>query len=50
MLTEEDLLFLKENVKEGTISGESDYIDDFRGLGLMYEVLNYVWYRWRNWQ
>lgn len=38
MLTEEDLLFLRENVKEGTISGESDYIDDFRGLGLMYEV------------
>lgn len=38
MLTEEDLLFLRENIKEGTISGESDYIDDFRGLGLMYEV------------
>lgn len=38
MLTEEDLLFLRENVKEGTIDGESDYVDDFRGLGLMYEV------------
>ncbi|OUQ22673.1 hypothetical protein B5E77_16465 [Lachnoclostridium sp. An131] len=38
MLTEEDLLFLRENVKEGIISGEGDYIDDFRGLGLMYEV------------
>jgi len=38
MLTEEDLLFLKENVIEGTISGDGDYIDDFRGLGLMYEV------------
>lgn len=38
MLTEEDLLFLRENVKEGVIGGESDYVDDFRGLGLMYEV------------
>lgn len=38
MLTEEDLLFLRENVKEGTISGDGDYVDDFRGLGLMYEV------------
>lgn len=38
MLTEEDLLFLRENVKEGIISGEGDYVDDFRGLGLMYEV------------
>ncbi len=47
MLTEEDLLFLKENVKEGTISGESDYIDDFRGLGLMYEVDGGFSYSWR---
>lgn len=38
MLTEEDLLFLRENIKEGTISGENDYIDDFMGLGLMYNV------------
>lgn len=38
ILTEEDLLFLRENVKVGTISGEGDYVDDFRGLGLMYEV------------
>lgn len=38
MLTEEDLLFLKKNVTEGTISGDDDYLDDFRGLGLMYEV------------
>ena len=38
MLTEEDLLFLKENIREGTIDGDGDYIDDFRGLGLMYEV------------
>lgn len=38
MLTEEDLLFLKENVREGTVSGEGDYVDDFRGVGLMYEV------------
>ena len=38
MLTEEDLLFLQENVKEGTIGGNGDYVDDFRGLGLMYEV------------
>ena len=34
----EDLLFLQENVKEGTIGGNGDYVDDFRGLGLMYEV------------
>ena len=38
MLTEEDLLFLRENIKEGIVSGEGDYIDDFRGVGLMYEV------------
>ncbi len=38
MLTEEDLLFLRENVKEGTIGDNGDYVDDFRGLGLMYEV------------
>lgn len=38
MLTEEALLFLRENVKEGTIGGNGDYVDDFRGLGLMYEV------------
>lgn len=37
MLTEEDLLFLKENIREGTIS-DIEYVDDFRGLGLMYEV------------
>lgn len=37
MLTEEDLLFLKENVAEGTVS-DGDYVDDFRGIGLMYEV------------
>lgn len=38
MLTEEDLLFLCENIKEGIIGESDDYIDDFRGLGLMYEV------------
>lgn len=38
MLTEEDLLFLRKNVAEGTISGDSDYVDDFRSQGLMYEV------------
>lgn len=38
MLTEEDIIFLRENIKEGIISSDSDYIDDFRGLGLMYEV------------
>lgn len=37
MLTEEDLLFLSKNVREGTIV-DGDYVDDFRGLGLMYEV------------
>lgn len=38
MLTEEDLLFLRENISEGTINGDGDYIDDFRGVGLLYEV------------
>ena len=38
MLTDEDLLFLRENIKDGIDSGESDYIDDFRGVGLMYDV------------
>lgn len=38
MLTEEDLLFLKKNVTEGTVSEAGDYVDDFRGQGLMYEV------------
>lgn len=38
MLTEEDLLFLKKNVTEGTVNGAGDYVDDFRGQGLMYEV------------
>lgn len=38
MLTEEDLMFLKKNIKEGTVSGAGDYVDDFRGVGLMYEV------------
>lgn len=38
MLTEEDLLFLTEKIKERTISGDDDYVDDFRGLGLIYEV------------
>lgn len=38
MLTEEDLMFLKTNITEGTVSGAGDYVDDFRGQGLMYEV------------
>lgn len=38
MLTEEDLLFLKHSVTKGTVSGNGDYVDDFRGQGLMYEV------------
>lgn len=38
MLTEEDLLFLRKNVTEGTINGAGDYVDDFRSQGLMYEV------------
>lgn len=38
MLTEEDLLFLRKNVAEGTISGDSDYVDDFRSQGLLYEI------------
>lgn len=38
MLTEEDLLFLTKHVSESTISSDEDYIDDFRSLGLLYEV------------
>lgn len=38
MLTEEDLFFLSNHVSEGIISEDEDYIDDFRSLGLMYEV------------
>lgn len=38
MLTEEDLLFLKNSVTETTVSEFGDYVDDFRGQGLMYEV------------
>lgn len=38
MLTEEDLMFLKTNVTEGKVSEVGDYVDDFRGQGLMYEV------------
>ena len=38
MLTEEDLIFLREDIREKKISGDADYIDDYRGLGLMYEV------------
>lgn len=38
MLTEEDLLFLASNVSEAIVSEEVEYIDDYRGVGLMYEV------------
>lgn len=38
MLTEEDIIFLRDNIKEGIINSDSDYIDDFRGLGLMYDT------------
>lgn len=38
MLTEEDLLFLKENINGGIVTEDGEYIDDFRGLGLIYEV------------
>ena len=38
MLTEEDLLFLTSNVTDEIIEDEAEYLDDFRGLGLMYEV------------
>ena len=38
MLTEEDLLFLKENINDGIVTEDGEYIDDFRGLGLIYEV------------
>ena len=38
MLTEEDLLFLKENISDEIVTEDGEYIDDFRGLGLLYEV------------
>ena len=38
MLTEQDLLFLSNHISEDIISEDEDYIDDFRSLGLMYEV------------
>lgn len=38
MLTEEDIIFLRDNIKEGRINSDSDYMDDFRGLGLMYDA------------
>lgn len=37
-LTEEDLLFLSNHILEGTIPRGEDYIDDYRALGLLYEV------------
>lgn len=37
-LTDEDLQFLKTQVKTGVISSDEEYIDDFRGLGLMKDV------------
>lgn len=37
-LTEEDLSFLSENIKEGNVSRDEDYIEDFRALGLLYET------------
>jgi len=39
-LTEEDLLFLSEHIKEGNISRDEDYIEDYRALGLLYETEN----------
>lgn len=38
MLTEEELLFLKENISDEIVTEDGEYIDDFRGLGLLYEV------------
>ena len=38
MLTEEDLLLLKNTISTGIIDGNNDYIDDFRSQGLIYEV------------
>ena len=36
-LTEEDLLLLKNRITEDVVSSNDEYIDDFRGLGLMRE-------------
>lgn len=38
MLTEEEFLLLKENIGDEIVTEDGEYIDDFRGLGLMYEV------------
>lgn len=37
-LTEEDLLFLSENIDTGNVSRNEDYIEDYRALGLLYET------------
>lgn len=37
-LTEEDLIFLKENITQEIIDTDEEYIDDFRALGLMKDV------------
>lgn len=39
-LTEEDLLFLSENIDQRNVSGENDYVADYRALGLLYETNN----------
>lgn len=37
-LTEEDLAFLGESIQEGILTGEEDYIDDYRSLSLLRET------------
>lgn len=37
-LTEEDLLFLQNDIGEKVINDDKEYIDDFRSVGILYEV------------
>lgn len=37
-LTDEDLIFLRDNIKKGIINTDEEYLDDFRYCGLMKEV------------
>ena len=39
-LREEDILFLSENIDQRNVSGENDYVADYRALGLLYETNN----------
>lgn len=37
-LTDEDLIYLRDHIGPGSISGDEDFIDDYRAVGLVMEV------------